>query len=191
MNPPRFVGLMGGSFNPAHGGHRRMALAALDRLRLDQVWWLVSPGNPLKPAAGMAPLPARLASARRVARHPRIIPTAIEQRLGTRYTADTLAALARRYPHIRFIWLMGADNLAQLHRWRDWRTIARTVPIAVFPRRPYIGPSHRAPAAAWLGAPRRDPARWKEWRLPAYAHLTVPLDPRSATAIRASRGLPL
>jgi nicotinate-nucleotide adenylyltransferase len=179
---------MGGSFNPAHGGHRRMAVAALERLHLDAVWWLVSPGNPLKPAKGMAPLAERLASARRIARHPRIIPTAIEAELGTRYTADTLRALVRRYPNTRFIWLMGADNLGQFHLWRDWRAIARLVPIAVFPRRPYIGSSHRAPAAAWLRPPRRDPARWKEWRLPAHAHLNVPLDARSATAIRASRG---
>src|ERR1044071_2259730 len=110
------IGLLGGSFNPAHAGHRHLSLHALRALGLDEVWWLVSPGNPLKPVAGMAPLPARLASARRVARHAPIRVTAIEQRLKTRFTADTLAKLPQLYPKHDFIWLMGADNLAQFDR---------------------------------------------------------------------------
>jgi len=179
------VGLLGGSFNPAHGGHRRMSLAALERLRLDEVWWLVSPQNPLKPAAGMAPLAARLASARAVARHPRIRVSAIEAELGTQLTVDTVQALKRRFPHVRFLWLMGADNLLQFHRWADWRTIARTLPIVVLARPHYAGPSQSAPAMAWLRRHRRrGTAGWRSWRLPAIAILNAGLDQRSATAIR-------
>ena len=115
------TGLLGGSFNPAHRGHRRVSAAAIRALGLDEMWWLVSPGNPLKPAEGMAPLPARLASARRLARGLPIRATAIEAELGTRYTVDTLAALLPLYPGRRFIWLMGEDNLPQFHLWRHWR----------------------------------------------------------------------
>ncbi|MFZ5726849.1 MAG: nicotinate-nucleotide adenylyltransferase, partial [Pseudomonadota bacterium] len=125
------TGLLGGSFNPAHGGHRAISRNAINALGLDELWWLVSPGNPLKAKAGMAPLPARLASARRMARRSPIRATAIEAELGTRYTVDTLKKLIRRYPNRRFIWIMGADNLVQLPRWRDWRDIARLMPIAV------------------------------------------------------------
>lgn len=179
------VGLLGGSFNPAHGGHRRMSLAAMDRLQLDELWWLVSPQNPLKPVAGMAPLEARLASARAVARHPRIRVSAIEAELGTQLTVDTVQALRRRYPQVRFLWLMGADNLLQFHRWADWRTIARTVPIVVLARPLYVGPSQSAPAMAWLRCHRRRVAAgWRTWRLPGIAILNVGLDQRSATAIR-------
>src|SRR5687768_2690605 len=128
------TGLLGGSFNPAHRGHRRVSASAIRALGLDEMWWLVSPGNPLKPVRGMAPLPARLASARRQARGLPIRATAVEEELGTRYTVDTLAALIRLYPDRRFIWLMGEDNLAQFHLWRHWRKIARTVPIAVVSR---------------------------------------------------------
>ncbi len=184
------IGLLGGSFNPAHNGHRRVSLAAKRALALDEVWWLVSPGNPLKPAAGMAPLPARLASAQRVARHAPIRPTAIERRLGTRYTVDTLRKLVRLYPQHRFIWLMGADNLAEFHRWRDWRGIARTLPIAVAARPGYDGAALAGPAMGWLGRYRR-PARqathWTEWSLPALVFLAFRPDKSSATAIRAAR----
>lgn len=188
MRKRRAVGLLGGSFNPAHGGHRRMSLEALHRLRLDEIWWLVSPQNPLKPAAGMAPLDTRLRHARRVARHPRIRPTAIEQQLGTTRTADTLEALKKRFPHVRFLWLMGADNLGQFHRWYKWRHIARLVPIVVLARPGYIGPSQFAPAMGWLGRFRRkNPAGWRNWHLPALAIAHLGLDRRSATAIRAVR----
>src|SRR3546814_7917302 len=118
------TGLLGGSFNPAHGGHRAISLNAIDALDLGELWWLVSPGNPLKPKAGMAPLPARLASARRMAGRSPIRATAIEAELGTRYTVDTLKKLIRLHPNRRFIWIMGADNLVQLTQSRDWRETA-------------------------------------------------------------------
>lgn len=162
-----------------------MSLAALDRLGLDEVWWLVSPQNPLKPVAGMAPLSARIASARKVARHPRLRPTAIEAELGTQLTVDTLQALGHRFPQVRFLWLMGSDNLLQFHRWAQWRTIARTVPIVVMARPHYVGPSQSAPAMAWLRRYRhRSAAGWKNWRLPGIALADFGLDNRSATAIR-------
>jgi nicotinate-nucleotide adenylyltransferase len=185
--PGPITGLLGGSFNPAHGGHRRITLFAIDALGLDEAWWLVSPGNPLKPKTGMAPLPARVESARRQARRARIRPTAIERELGTRYTVDTLRALLRRYPKRRFVWLMGADNLAQLHRWKDWRTIARLMPIAVIARPGYDGAAFASPAMAWLGRYRtpktslRGPERWSA---PALVTLRFDPDTRSATAIR-------
>ena len=183
------TGLLGGSFNPAHGGHRRVSLAAAAALGLDDVWWLVSPGNPLKPEKGMAPLAARFASARRAARRAPIRPTAIEAELGTVYTIDTLAALVRRYPRRRFIWLMGADNLAQFHRWRDWREIARTVPIAVMTRPGYHGRALKAPAWGWLRRfvrPAAEARHWTRWRLPALVLLSIPPDRTSATALRAA-----
>src|SRR5687768_7234603 len=115
------VGLLGGSFNPAHRGHRRISLAAIEALGLDEIWWLVSPGNPLKPAKGMAPYEARVESAREQAKGTRIKVSDFERQAGTRYTVDTLTALKRRYPDHRFIWLMGADTVAQFHQWRSWR----------------------------------------------------------------------
>ena len=182
------IGLLGGSFNPAHRGHRRISLAAIRKLGLDEVWWLVSPGNPLKPQAGMAPLAARLASARNMARRAPIRATAIEAELGTRYTIDTLRALISRYPQLRFIWLMGADNLGQFHRWRDWRRIARTVPIAVIARPPYNGDALAGPAMGWLRRYQRRPdqaMRWTMWSVPALVLLRFRPDPTSATALRA------
>jgi nicotinate-nucleotide adenylyltransferase len=183
------TGLLGGSFNPAHDGHRRVSLAAMAALGLDEIWWLVSPGNPLKPQQGMAPLAARFASARRAARRAPIRVTAIERELGSVYTADTLAALVRRFPDRRFVWLMGADNLAQFHRWRDWRRIAATVPIAVVGRPGYDGAALKAPALGWLRRFVRPAAmarNWTEWRPPALVLLDLPPDPTSATAIRAA-----
>ena len=185
----RRVGLLGGSFNPAHAGHRHVSVEAMRLLGLDEVWWLVSPQNPLKLDVGMAPMAARLGSARGMARHPRIRPLAIENHLGTRYTVDTLAALRKRWPRIRFIWLMGADNLGQFHRWRDWRGIARLVPIAVFGRPGYIGPALTAPAMGWLRRFRRGRAhvrQWIEWRLPAIVILDIRLTALSATSLRAA-----
>ncbi|WP_374410197.1 nicotinate-nucleotide adenylyltransferase [Novosphingobium colocasiae] len=181
------TGLMGGSFNPAHAGHRHVSLAALAALGLDEVWWLVSPGNPLKPVAGMAPLPARFASARRQARRAPIRVTAIERELGTRFTVDTLRALVRRYPRRRFVWLMGADNLAQLHRWKDWRTIARTMPIAVIARPGYDAAAYASPAMAWLGRYRMPQSSLNhpdKRSAPALVTLRFDPDTRSATAIR-------
>lgn len=185
MRLPRSVGLLGGSFNPAHGGHRTISLEVMRRFRLDAVWWLVSPQNPLKPAAGMAPLAARMASARAAARHPRIKVTDIEARLGTRLTIDTIAGLQALYPRVRFLWIMGADNLLQFHRWSAWRKIARAVPIVVVARAGYTGRSQFAPAMGWLRRYRRSsPARWRRATLPALYILDQPLDPQSATAIR-------
>ena len=181
------TGLLGGSFNPAHGGHRAISLNAIDALGLDELWWLVSPGNPLKPAKGMAPLPARLASAQRMARHSPIRATAIEAELCTRYTIDTLKALIRRYPDRQFIWIMGADNLVQLPQWRDWREIARLMPIAVVARPGYNDRAHARRAMGWLRRfvrPADQKSHWTDWRPPALVFLRFSPDVRSATAIR-------
>ena len=184
---PVTIGLLGGSFNPAHGGHRRISLFAAEALGLDAVWWLVSPGNPLKPKAGMAPLAARLRSAQLQARRAPIVPTAIEAQLGTRYTVDTLARLVRRYPKQRFVWLMGADNLAEMHRWKDWRKIARTMPIAVIARPGYDAAAMTSPAMAWFRRYRTSAASFRkrgQWSAPALVLLRFDPDYRSATAIR-------
>jgi len=190
----RTIGLLGGSFNPAHRAHRRISLHALAALGLDEVWWLVSPGNVLKPVEGMAALATRVAGARAAARRAPIRVSAIEAELGTRYTVDTLAALQRRYRDVRFVWLMGADNLAQFHRWRDWRTIARMMPIAVIARPGYDAAAVASPAMAWLRRWRR--RLGQNWpgigRLgarrdtPALYQLRFDPDPLSATAIRAA-----
>jgi nicotinate-nucleotide adenylyltransferase len=183
------TGLLGGSFNPAHRGHRHISLQAIRRLGLDEMWWLVSPGNPLKPARGMAPLAARYASARAAARHAPIRPTFIEAELGTRYTIDTLRRLVRRYPRRHFVWVMGADNLAQFHLWRDWRSIARTVPIAVVTRSGYDAEALKAPAMGWLRRfvrPAAEARNWTSWSLPSLVLLDLPPDPSSATAVRAA-----
>jgi len=186
------VGLLGGSFNPAHSGHLQVARLALSRLQLDQVWLLVSPGNPLKPSAGMAPLAARLDSARAIADGRRIIATDIERIVHTRYTIDTVRGLQRRFPNIRFVWLMGADGLAELPRWRRWTGIAHALPIAVLPRPSY---NHRAlagRAALRLGHARR-PSReapvLADHPAPAWIFLPAPQTDISATALRqAARG---
>ena len=189
---PTNIGLLGGSFNPAHGGHRRISLFARDALGLDEVWWLVSPGNPLKPVAGMAPLAKRVASARHQARRAPIRVSAIEREMGTRYTIDTLRKLVRRWPKCRFVWLMGSDNLAQFNRWKNWRGIARMMPIAVIARPGYDGAALASPAMAWLrrfrrsGAGRIDESRMNGagWSIPALIYLRFDPDPRSATAMR-------
>ena len=181
------TGLLGGSFNPAHGAHRKITLFALNALGLDEVWWLVSPGNPLKPLTGMAPLAARVRSARAMARRAPIRVTAIERELGTRFTIDTLRALKRRYPKRRFVWLMGADNLAQFHRWKDWRAIARSMPIAVIARPGYDAQALASPAMAWLRRYRLPATGLKnrqEWSAPALIALRFDPDPRSATELR-------
>ena len=149
----------------------------------------MSPGNPLKPAAGMAPFAARLASAKRMARRAPIRASDLEARLGTRYTVDTVREIVRRYPRARFVWLMGADNLTQLDRWRDWRGIARAVPIAVIARPGYDGTAHAAPAMGWLRRfqrPVRQARDWMSWSVPALVLLRFRPDPTSATRIRAA-----
>ena len=181
------IGLLGGSFNPAHEGHLHAALMAIKRLRLDQVWLLVSPGNPLKPASGMGSLPERLASAQKIADGRRVIATDIERHLHTRYTIETLRALTRRFPRARFVWLMGADNLAQLPRWRGWMNLARIVPFAVLPR-----PTYSAAARAGRAAQRLAFARHAARQAPVLAACVAPAwvfldgreNPVSATALR-------
>jgi len=186
------VGLLGGSFNPAHAGHLAVARTALARLMLDQVWLLVSPGNPLKAKAAMASLAARLASARGIADGRRIVATDIERALGTRFTRDTLRALRRLFPRVQFIWLMGADNLATLPRWRGWMAIARSTKIAVLPRPTY---NHRALAS-------QAARRLRPWRVaasrasvlatrsgPGWVFLQVRQSPHSATALRHEQHL--
>ena len=183
--PP--TGLMGGSFNPAHAAHRRITLFAILALGLEEVWWMVSPGNPLKPSKGMAPLASRVRSARAMARNAPIKVTAIERELGTRYTADTLKAIRRLFPRRRFIWIMGADNLAQFHRWKDWRAIAREMPIAVIARPGYDDAALASPAMAWLRRYRLSAARFSNrggWSAPALIELRFDPDPRSASEIR-------
>ena len=183
------TGLLGGSFNPAHYSHRHVSRFAIRALALEEIWWLVSPGNPLKNGArDMAPLPARLASAYRLARRAPIRPTAIEARLGTRYTADTIRKLVRLHPERRFIWLMGSDNLAQFDRWREWRGIARTVTIAVFARPGYDGRARTCKAMGWLRRFVRPAAKakeWTNWRPPALVLLHFYPDRGSATRLRA------
>jgi len=185
----RRIGLLGGSFNPAHGGHRSISLFARRALGLDEVWWLVSPGNPLKPRRGMAPLLARFASAQRQARRAPIRVTAIERELGTRFTIDTLRAIKRRFPKCDFVWLMGADNLAQLDQWKDWRAIARAMPIAAIARPGYDGAAVASPAMAWLGRYRTLAASLRQpemWSAPALVLLRFVPDRRSATQLRRS-----
>ena len=184
----RRIGLLGGSFNPAHRGHRRMSLAALDALGLDEVWWLVSPGNPLKPRSGMAPFEARLASARAMARRSRIRVSDIEARIGTRFTVDTITRLTARHPRDRFVWLMGEDTVAQYHRWKDWRRLARSVPIAVLSRPGYDGSARAARAMGWLRRfvrPGSQARHWTQWSAPAIIFLRLPPDRTSATRLRA------
>jgi nicotinate-nucleotide adenylyltransferase len=181
------TGLLGGSFNPAHGGHRDISLFAIDALELDELWWLVSPGNPLKPKKDMAPLPARLASAQKMAKRSRIHSTVIEREMGTRFTIDTLKKLIRRYPKRHFIWIMGADNVTNFTRWRRWREIASLMPIAVIARPGYDADAVAGPAMAWLRRFVRRPDQrhhWTLWSTPALVFLRFRPDPRSATAIR-------
>jgi nicotinate-nucleotide adenylyltransferase len=182
------IGLLGGSFNPAHRGHRRMSLAARRALGLDEVWWLVSPGNPLKPKEGMAPYDARLASAREMAKRAPIVASDFEAKAGTRYTVDTIAAIAKAYPHHHFIWLMGEDTVAQFHQWKDWRRLAQMVPIAVLSRPGYDDDARTASAMGWLREfvrPATKAKEWTDWSAPAIIFLRLPPDPTSATALRA------
>jgi nicotinate-nucleotide adenylyltransferase len=139
------IGLFGGTFDPPHAAHRAACLLALRRIGLDRVWWLVTPGNPLKDTSGLGPLAERLAAARKLARHPRIDVTDLEADLGITYTFATISYLIRRCPGVHFVWIMGADNLRSFHRWQRWRDIARLVPIAVIDR---LGPSLYSTAGA-------------------------------------------
>lgn len=181
------IGLLGGSFDPAHEGHAHITREALKRLGLDRVWWLVSPGNPLK-ARGPAPMADRMARARRVMGHPRVEITDLEARLGTRYTFRTLMELQARYPGVRFVWLMGADNLADFHRWEHWQGIMDSVPVAVLAR-----PGQRISARMSVAARHYRHARLRGREAqalrravpPAWVFLNVPMNDSSSTRIRA------
>ncbi|KZX93973.1 MULTISPECIES: nicotinate-nucleotide adenylyltransferase [unclassified Sulfitobacter] len=186
--PGQVVGLLGGSFDPAHEGHAHITREALKRFGLDRVWWLVSPGNPLKPK-GPAPLERRMARARLVMDHPRVDVTDIEARLDTRYTAETLARLCALYPDVRFVWLMGADNLAQFHLWQDWRAIMEAVPVGVLAR-PGQRISARMSRASALYARYRIPGSQSQLlaqaKAPAWCFVNVAMTDASSTAIRAA-----
>jgi nicotinate-nucleotide adenylyltransferase len=185
------IGLFGGTFDPPHAAHRAACLLAMHRLDLDRVWWLVTPGNPLKDTRGLAPLSDRIAAAKALANHPRIDVTGVEAAMRTRYTYDTVAQLVARCPGVHFVWIMGADNLRSFHRWQKWRAIAELVPIAVVDR---VGPSlyatagvagqalarFRIPEQAARTLPRRRP--------PAWVFLHGLKSPLSSTALRALRG---
>ena len=186
------IGLFGGTFDPPHAAHRAACLLAMKRIGLDRVWWLVTPGNPLKDTRGLAPLEERVVAAQALAHHPRIDVTDLEAEIGTRYTYETVAYLVRRCPHVRFVWIMGADNLRSFHRWQRWRDITKLVPIAVIDR---LGPSlyasagvagqalahARIPESAAKTLPERTP--------PAWIYLHGLKSPLSSTALRAARAL--
>lgn len=184
--PGQVVGLLGGSFDPPHQGHVHITLEAMKAFGLDRVWWLVSPGNPLKDH-GPAPLEQRLNAAQTMMRHPRVEVTDVEALTGTRATADTLAALRRLYPQVRFVWLMGADNLAQFHRWKDWRLIMDSVPVGVVARPGDRISARMSPAARLYGRYRIDgQARHLLGRAqaPAWCFVNVPMVDVSSTQIR-------
>ena len=186
----RRIGLLGGSFNPAHDGHRHISLEALRRLGLDEVWWLVSPQNPLKSDDGMEPLPTRVARARQLSRHPRIQVGAPELLLGKRYTLDTVRALRRLYPRARFVWLMGADILPQLEHWRGWRELFAAIPIAAFARPGWSYPALAAAAPRTFARYRLAAGRERalaSCEPPAWCFIPSRLDNHSATTIRAAR----
>lgn len=192
LAPGMKVGLFGGSFNPAHDGHAHVAETAMRRLDLDRVVWLVSPQNPLKSSHEMAPLEERMASAREAARMvgPRTIVSDVETRMGTQWTVDTLRALVARHPGVRFVWLMGSDNLAGFHRWRGWTDIMRLMPMAVIARPGSLLDSRSAPAAVRFARARIPSAQaglLASLEAPAWTYITAPLNPRSSTAIRAAR----
>jgi nicotinate-nucleotide adenylyltransferase len=184
------IGLFGGTFDPPHDAHLGACLLAMKQLKLDRVWWLVTPGNPLKDTRHLAPLAGRIAAARALAHHPRIDVTGIEAEIGTRYTYETIFWLKRRCHGVHFVWIMGADNLRSFHRWQKWRAIANLVPIVVVDR---FGPSlyatagkagqalarHRLPERAAATLPRRKP--------PAWIYLHGLKSPLSSTALRAAR----
>ncbi len=180
------VGLLGGSFDPAHEGHVHITKAALTRFGLDRVWWLVSPANPLK-KSGPAPIADRVARARAVMQHPAVTVTDIEAHLGTRFTAQTIAALQDYYQGVRFVWLMGADNLAQFHRWQDWREIMERVPVGVLAR-PGDRISARMSRAARIYREQRLIGRAAgllgQADAPAWAFANLPMSQLSSTAIR-------
>ena len=184
------IGLFGGTFDPPHAAHRAACLLAMRRLNLDRIWWMVTPGNPLKDTRGLAPLAERIAAAQALADHPRIVVTGVEAQMHTRYTYDTVAKLVARCPGVRFVWIMGADNLRSFHRWQKWRAIANLVPIAVVDR---VGPSLYATAGtagqtlARFRIPETAATSLAYRRPPAWVFLHGLKSPLSSTALRALR----
>ncbi len=184
--PGQVIGLLGGSFDPAHAGHVHITREALKRFCLDHVWWLVTPGNPLK-SRGPASLEARLAHARGLMQHPRVAVTDVEAQLGTRYTAETITALQLRYPGVRFVWLMGADNLAQFHRWERWREIIERVPLGVLARPGDRIPARTSKVAQLYGQYRvrkRDAFGLGFHTAPAWSFVNIPMQRISSSEIR-------
>jgi nicotinate-nucleotide adenylyltransferase len=185
------IGLLGGSFNPPHAAHRAISLFAIKRLKLDRVWWLVTPGNPLKDHGGLRDLDARAEAARKMANDPRIDVSCLESVIGTRYTVDTISYLRRRASGLRFVWIMGADNLAQFHRWQNWRRIASEVPIAVVDRPPQSFRALAAPAAQALARyrlPENQAGRLADQRAPAWVFLAGLKLNLSSTGLRNPDG---
>jgi nicotinate-nucleotide adenylyltransferase len=182
------IGLFGGSFDPPHDGHRAASLFALRRLGLDRIWWLVSPGNPLKDTHHLPPLAARVEAARRIARAPQIEVTGIEARIGTNFTFETVAWLRQRCPRVHFVWIMGADNLATFNHWRCWRNIVASVPIAVIDRPGWTWSAMHSPAGALLSRYRYDEINCSSFATatpPAFVFLHGPRSALSSTALRA------
>jgi nicotinate-nucleotide adenylyltransferase len=185
------IGLFGGTFDPPHAAHRAACLLAMRRLGLDRIWWLVTPGNPLKDTRGLAPLSERIAAAKELAAHPRIVVTGVEAEMHTRYTHDTVRTLIARCPGVHFVWIMGADNLRSFHRWQKWRDIADLIPIAVVDR---VGPSLYATGGTAAHALSRFRIRESAARSlplrrpPAWVFLHGLKSPLSSTALRALRG---
>jgi nicotinate-nucleotide adenylyltransferase len=184
------IGLLGGSFNPAHDGHRHISVEAMRRLALDRVWWIVSPGNPLKSHDGLPSTAERVTAAASVAAHPRIDVTGFEETLGSAYTAETLRFVTRRFGATRFVWIMGADNLAQIHRWKAWRSIFALMPVAVADRPGWRYRAERSRAAMQLSRARideADAAGLADAAPPAWVYLSIPLSSLSSTELRQRR----
>jgi nicotinate-nucleotide adenylyltransferase len=183
------IGLFGGSFNPPHDGHRQIALIALRKLRLDAIWWLVTPGNPLKAATGLPSLEARMQAVATLAAHPRMAVSGVEAEFRTRYTADLAGLLKARLPTVRFVWIMGGDNLATFHRWDRWRDIAAAFPIAVINRPGSLSAPLASPAARALAQYRiaESASRDLAGRIPpAWVYINAPRTAASSTGIRGA-----